>query len=79
MYHAIDGAAIGLPSDIMQPRDHLERQRAAAVEHLMDAIAAADEGNEVARLKSVLVQMVFDRFHRVREVHRVVPALPCLD
>jgi len=45
----------------------------------MDAVAAADEGNKVARLKSVLIHVVFDRFHRIGKVERIVPALPRFD
>jgi hypothetical protein len=63
----------------VQSPDHLQRQRAPTVEHLVDAIAAADEGNKVAWLQSVLVHVVFDRLHRVRRVDRVVPAFPRLD
>jgi len=45
----------------------------------MDAIAIADEGNKIARLKSVLVHMVFDCLNWIGKTERVVPAFPCLD
>jgi tRNA(fMet)-specific endonuclease VapC len=72
-------AAQALRAPYAVARSFFERERAPAIKDLVHPVAAADEGNEVARLKSVLVHMVFDRLHRVREVHRVVPALPCLD
>jgi len=45
----------------------------------MDAVTAADEGNKVGWLQSVLVHVVFDCLHRIRQVDRVVPAFPRLD
>jgi hypothetical protein len=45
----------------------------------MDAITIPDEGNEIARLKSLLVHMVFDRLNWVGKTEWVVLALPCLD
>jgi len=44
----------------------------------MDAVSAADERNKIARFKSVLIHMVFDRLHRLEKVERIVLALPCL-
>jgi hypothetical protein len=34
-----------------------------AIEHLVNAITPPNEGNKVARFKSVLIHVVFDRFH----------------
>ena len=45
----------------------------------MDAVAAANEGDEVARLKAILVHVIFDRLHRVWQVERIMFAFPCLD
>jgi hypothetical protein len=36
-------------------------------------IAAADEGNEVTRLKPVLIHMILDRLHRVRKIPISMP------
>jgi hypothetical protein len=43
------------------------------------AVATADEGNEVTWRKAILVHVIFDRLHRVRQVERIMFALPCLD
>ena len=40
----------GNAESLMEPSDHMECQFALAVKHLMDAIATADERNEIARL-----------------------------
>jgi len=72
----INATARGLSHPRTVAPDHLERRRAPAVEHLVDTIAAADGGNEVAWLKSALVHTVFDRLHWVGEIERVVPGHP---
>jgi hypothetical protein len=70
----------GIPSQpLLQPPDHLEGQRALAIEHLMHAIAAADEGNQIARLKPALLHLISDRLNRIGKVERTnvcVPRLP---
>jgi hypothetical protein len=63
----------------VQSLNHLECQRSPTVEYLMDAVATADEGNEIARLKSLLVHMVFDCLNWVGKPEWIVLALPCLD
>src|SRR5271170_5736419 len=68
----------GMPSPSCDRQIILIVSQRRRVEYLMDAIAASDEGNEVTRLKSVLVHMVFDRLRRVGEVPAGV-ALPRLD
>ena len=45
----------------------------------MDTVTAANERNEIARFKSVLIHMVFDRLYWVGKVERIVSALPCLN
>ena len=45
----------------------------------MDAVTTTDEGNKIARLKSLLVHMVFDCLNWVGKTERVVLAFPCLD
>ena len=47
----------------MQSPYHFERERAPAIQNLVHPIAAADEGNEVTRLKPVLIHMILDRLH----------------
>ena len=62
----------------MQSPDHLERKWPSAIE-LVHAVSAADEGNQIARLKPVLVHVIFDRLHRVggdRADNAFAPKLP---
>ena len=63
----------------MQSSNHVEGQFAAAVQHLMHAVAAADKGNEIARLKPILIHVILDRFHRVRQIERVMLLFESLD
>ena len=60
----------------MQSPDHLERKWPSAIEHFVHAISAADEGNEITRLKTVLLHVILDRFHRVGEIERIMLSLP---
>ena len=60
----------------MQSSDHLERKWPSAIEHFMHAVSAADEGNEITRLKTVLLHVILDRFHRVGEIERIMLSLP---
>ena len=45
----------------------------------MDAVTTTDEGNKIARLKSLLVHMVFDYLNWVGKTEWVVLAFPGLD
>ena len=45
----------------MQSPNHLQRQRAPTVEHFVYSIAAANERDEVARLKPILVHVILYR------------------
>jgi hypothetical protein len=63
----------------VQTPDHFERQRTPAVEYLVHAIAAADERDEVARLKPILLHVIFDRFYRIWKVEWIMFPLPGLD
>src|SRR6266511_1790406 len=45
----------------------------------MHAIATADERNEIARLQSILVHVVFDRLYWIRKIKPIVAALPRFD
>jgi hypothetical protein len=38
------------------------------------AISAAYEGNKITWLKPILVHVILDRFHRVGEIKRIMPA-----
>src|SRR5713226_1387288 len=62
----------------MQPPDHLERQRALAIEHFVHAIATADKGNEIAWLKAALFHVIPDRLDRIRKIEWEALALPGL-
>jgi hypothetical protein len=62
----------------MQPPYHFERQRAFTIEHLVHAIAAADEGNEIAGLKTALLHMIPDRLNGVGKVEWKALAFPGL-
>ena len=68
-----------MPSPSCKRQIILSVQLALAVEHLVHAIAAADEGDEVARLKPISVHVILDRFHRVRKVERIMFPLARLD
>ena len=72
----------------MQSPYRFERERAPAIENLVHPIAAADEGNEVTRLKPLLIHMILDRLHpgledrtdnaaapRLRPIHKHVEAI----
>ena len=63
----------------MQSPDHFERERAPAIENLVHPVAAADEGNEVARSKPILVHMILDRLHRIRKIEPIMLPLPGFD
>jgi len=63
----------------MQSPYHFERERAPAIQNLVHPIAAADEGNEVTRLKPVLIHMILDRLHRVWKIEPIMPPLPGFD
>ena len=68
-----------MPSPSCNRLNHIERQLAPAIEHFVNAIAAADKGNEIARLQSTLLHVVSDRLHRVRQIEPVMLAFPCFD
>jgi len=63
----------------MQSPYRFERERAPAIENLVHPIAAADEGNEVTRLKPVLIHMILDRLHRVWKIEPIMLPLPGFD
>jgi len=54
----------GNAKPFMQPPDHFERKRAPAIKYLVHPVAAADEGNEVAWLKPILVHMILNCLNR---------------
>jgi hypothetical protein len=61
----LDERLCGNAESLVQTPDHFERQRTPAVEYLVHAIAATDERDEIARLKPILLHVIFDRFYRV--------------
>ena len=63
----------------MQSPYHFERERAPAIQNLVHPIAAADEGNEVTRLKPVLIHMILDRLHGVWKIEPIMLPLPGFD
>ena len=62
----------------MQSPDHLECKWPFAIEHFVHAISAADEGNEIPRLKSILAHMILDRLYGVGQIKRIMLTLPRL-
>src|SRR5262245_27434391 len=62
----------------MQAADHRECQRSLAGQHLVDAVAAPDEWNEVSRRQRLLLHMVLDRFYGVGQAQRIMLSLPSL-
>jgi hypothetical protein len=75
----LDERLCGNTEPLVQTPDHFERQRTPAVEYLVHAIAAADERDEVARLKPILLHVIFYRFYRVWKIERIMFPLPGLD
>ena len=61
----------------MQSPDHLECKWPFAIEHFVHAISAADERNEIPRLKSILAHVILDRLYGV-ELKRIMLTLPRL-
>jgi hypothetical protein len=59
----------------VQAPDHWHRQWAAARQHFIDAVQAADHGFEIARRQPLLVHAEFDRLDRIGGIDRVVPRL----
>jgi hypothetical protein len=49
----------------MESPDHLEGERSFPFEHLVHAITAADERNEVAGRESLLLHVILDGSDRV--------------
>ena len=74
-----DERLCGNSQPFVQPPNHFECQRPPAIQYFMYTIATADEGNEIARLKSVLVHVIFDRLHWIWEIKWIVVAFPGLD
>src|ERR1700686_4601176 len=66
-----DERLCGNAEALMQSPDHLERKWPSAIEHFVHTVSAADEGNEIAGPKPVLVHVIFDSFHRVGEIERI--------
>ena len=73
-----DERLCGNAKPFMQSPNHFQRERAPAIENLVHPVAAADEGNEVARLKPVLVHMILDRLHRVRKIELPIVLLQAI-
>jgi len=48
----------------MQASDHGQRQRALVVQHLVDAVAASDEGFQILDGQAALFHAELDRLHR---------------
>jgi len=68
----------GNAESFVQSSNHVERELAPAIQHLVHTIPAADKGNKVARLQPILLHVVSNGFYRVRQIERIVVPLPCL-
>ena len=63
MLSDLDEGLGGNAKPLMQSPDHIERQLAPAIEHFVHPIAAADKGDEIARLRSACSH----RLHRIAD------------
>ena len=75
----LDQRIRGNAQPLMQPPDHLQAQRALAVEDLVNTAAVADLGHQIFRRQPVLLHVVADGGNRIRQVDWVVLGLPGLD
>jgi len=75
----LDQRFCGDAEPLVQATDHRERQGALAGQHLIDAVATADEGHQVARREPVLLHMILDCLHRVGQLERIAFRLPGFD
>src|SRR3989442_13340332 len=59
----------GNPELAMQAPDHLERERALAVQHFVDPIELTDHGHQVFGAEARLLHAELDRLDRIGQVH----------
>src|SRR2546425_8830401 len=69
----------GNPELAMQAPDHLERERALAVQHFVDPIELTDHGHQVFGAEARLLHAELDRLDRIGQVHGKVLRLVGLD
>src|SRR5438105_1483455 len=69
----------GNPEAAMQAPDHLERERALAVQHFVDSIELTDHGHQVFGAEARLLHAELDRLDRIGQVHGEVLLLVGLD